>query len=103
MKIDPVSEFIKNTVSSFGEVIVVLGSRIEESATRAQVIRKHQKEGSDLLDTLPYQVLLYTLPIADWTADDAWEVLLTSDTPWETSIDDSSNYTKDPMTVNVLS
>ncbi|MDX1766247.1 MAG: phosphoadenosine phosphosulfate reductase family protein, partial [Candidatus Saccharimonadales bacterium] len=38
MKINPVSDFIKDKVSQFDEVIVVLGSRSSESASRAQVI-----------------------------------------------------------------
>ena len=41
MKIDPVSSFIKSRVAEFGEVVVVLGSRREESSSRAQVIANH--------------------------------------------------------------
>ena len=36
MKIDPVSEFITNRVQEHGEVIVVLGSRKQESSTPSQ-------------------------------------------------------------------
>ncbi|WP_171958557.1 phosphoadenosine phosphosulfate reductase family protein, partial [Escherichia coli] len=48
MKINPVSDFIKEKVSQFDEVIVVLGSRSSESASRAQVIAKHKIDGSRL-------------------------------------------------------
>ena len=48
MKIDPVSEFILDKVTKFGEVVVVLGARSDESASRAQVIAKHKIEGSTL-------------------------------------------------------
>jgi DNA sulfur modification protein DndC len=82
MKIDPVSEFIKSRVSEFGEVVVILGSRIQESASRAQVIKKHREESTYLArhTTLP-SAFIYT-PIADWSADEVWEFLLSSKTPW---------------------
>ena len=46
MKINPVSAFIIDKVAKFGEVIVVLGSRSQESSSRAQVIAKHRITGS---------------------------------------------------------
>lgn len=82
MKISPVSDFIMSKVASFGEVIVVLGSRSQESASRAQVMRKHRIEGSRLArhNTLP-NAFVFT-PIDEWSADDVWEYLLSSPAPW---------------------
>ena len=48
MKINPVSSFILEKVAEHGEVVVVLGSRRQESASRAQVIAKHKIDGSSL-------------------------------------------------------
>lgn len=48
MKIDPISEFITDKVAQFGEVVVVLGSRKQESASRAQVMKRHRIDGSRL-------------------------------------------------------
>lgn len=82
MKIRPVSEFIEDKVSRFGEVIVVLGSRRAESASRAQSIEKHSIEGSVLSrhSSLPNA---YTyMPIEDWEADEVWEYLLSAPAPW---------------------
>ncbi len=82
MKIEPVSAFILDKVARFGEVIVALGSRSQESATRAQVIAKHRIDGSALgkHDSLPNA---YTfMPIEDWHADDVWEYLLRAPCPW---------------------
>lgn len=75
MKIDPVSNFIKEKVSEFDEVIVVLGSRTEESASRAQVIKKHKIDGTVLAKhtTLP-NAYIYT-PIDTWSLDDVWKML----------------------------
>ena len=48
MKITPVSDFIKAKVSEYGEVVIILGSRSQESATRAHVMKKHRIAGSRL-------------------------------------------------------
>lgn len=82
MKIDPTSEFIRQKVAAFGEVVVVLGSRVQESASRAQVIRKHRIDGSRLgkHTSLPH-ALVFT-PIDQWSADDVWEYLFSGPAPW---------------------
>lgn len=75
MKIDPVSSFITDKVSQFEEVIVVLGSRSQESASRAQVIAKHKIDGSDLAKhTTLSNAFIYT-PIDMWGVDDVWKIL----------------------------
>ncbi len=75
MKIDPVSNFIKSTVSKYDEVIVVLGSRSQESASRAQVIAKHKIDGSRLArHTTLANAFIYT-PIDTWSVDDVWKIL----------------------------
>ncbi|MBO2563543.1 DNA phosphorothioation system sulfurtransferase DndC [Shewanella algae] len=75
MKIDPVSDFIKETVSKYDEVIVVLGSRSQESASRAQVIAKHKIDGSRLArHTTLANAFIYT-PIDTWGVDDVWKIL----------------------------
>lgn len=82
LKINPVSEFILGRVAEYGEVVVVLGSRIAESSSRAQIMRKHKIEGKRLAkhSSLP-SAYVYT-PIEDWTADDVWEFLFTGEAPW---------------------
>ena len=82
MKIDPVSEFITDKVALHGEVIVALGSRSQESSSRAQVIAKHSISGSHLArhSSLPNA---YTyMPIEDWSADEVWEYLMGAPCPW---------------------
>ncbi|EKB1952506.1 hypothetical protein CGI33_22290 [Vibrio parahaemolyticus] len=75
MKIDPVSDFIKSKVSQFDEVIVVLGSRSQESASRAQVIAKHKIDGSRLArHTTLANAFIFT-PIDTWGVDDVWKLL----------------------------
>ncbi len=82
MKIDPVSEFITEKVADHGEVIVALGSRSKESASRAQVIGKHQISGSLLARHTSLPNAHTYMPIVDWDADDVWEYLMSAPTPW---------------------
>ncbi len=82
MKINPVSEFILDKVAQFGEAVVVLGSRSQESASRAQVISKHKIDGSALSrhSSLPNA---YTyMPIENWSADEVWMYLMSAPCPW---------------------
>jgi len=75
MKINPVSDFIKSKISEHDEVIVTLGSRSEESASRAQVIAKHKIENSRFArHTTLANAYIYT-PIDTWSMDDVWKVL----------------------------
>lgn len=83
MKIDPVSRFITSKADQFGEVIVALGSRTQESASRAQAINKHKNKESNLgrHNSLPNA---YTyMPIVDWSADDVWQYLMSAPCPWD--------------------
>ncbi len=82
MKINPVSEFILDKVAAFGEVIVVLGSRSLESASRAQVIANHQIEGSLLARHTSLPNAYTYMPIATWSADEVWEYLMSAPCPW---------------------
>jgi len=75
MKIDPVSDFIKDKVSQHDEVIVILGSRSQESASRAQVIAKHKIENTRLArHTTLANAFIYT-PIDTWSMDDVWKLI----------------------------
>lgn len=75
MKINPVSDFIKSKISQYDEVIVVLGSRYSESASRAQVIAKHRIDGSRLArHTTLANAFIYT-PIDRWDVEDVWKLL----------------------------
>ncbi|MEY4749833.1 MAG: hypothetical protein RIQ60_2047 [Pseudomonadota bacterium] len=82
MKIDPVSEFITDKVAAYGEVVVVLGSRVQESASRAQVMKKHRIQGSRLARHTSLPNAYVFTPIDQWSADDVWEYLFSGPAPW---------------------
>lgn len=82
LKIDPANAFIKDKVAQFGEVVMVLGVRRAESATRAQVMSLHRIKNSALSrhSTL-LGAYVYT-PIEAFSTDDVWSYLLQNDNPW---------------------
>ncbi len=82
LKIDPANKFILEKVAQFGEVVMVLGVRTAESATRAQVMSLHRISGSLLSrhSTLP-NAFVYT-PISDFSTGDVWTYLLQVRSPW---------------------
>src|SRR6266403_1772220 len=82
LKIEPANRFILDKVADYGEVVVVLGVRKSESATRAQVMSLHKIKGSSLSrhSTLP-NAFVYT-PIEDFNVHDVWTYLLQVPSPW---------------------
>ncbi|MBY3618574.1 DNA phosphorothioation system sulfurtransferase DndC [Acinetobacter sp. CUI P1] len=84
MKIDPANKFIKDKVDQFGEVIMVLGVRDSESATRAQVMENHTVEGKVLMRHSTLSNAYVYAPIRHFKLDDVWDYLLDekSPSPW---------------------
>lgn len=83
MKIRPANRFIEEKISQHGEVIIILGVRKSESATREQIMKLHQIKGSNLSrHTYFARAFVYT-PIKDFTKDDVWDYLLKIDSPWK--------------------
>ena len=82
MKIRPANEFVLDRVAEHGEVIMVLGVRKGESATRDQVLSLHSIQNSLLLrhSTLP-NAFVYA-PIVDFGLNDVWFYLLSVPSPW---------------------
>ncbi|MBM7691626.1 DNA sulfur modification protein DndC [Peribacillus deserti] len=82
LKIDPANKFIMDKVSSFGEVIMVLGVREDESATRGNVIRSHTIEGKTFMRHSTLANAYVYAPIRSFTLDDVWDYLLNYPSPW---------------------
>ncbi|SEP22967.1 DNA sulfur modification protein DndC [Halogranum amylolyticum] len=82
LKIDPADNFIREKVSEHGEVIVVLGARKSESATRKQVMELHSIDGSVLSRHSKFANAFVYTPIEDFLVDDVWSYLLSVESPW---------------------
>lgn len=89
LKINPADRFIRDQVARHGEVVLALGVRIAESATRAQVMAMRKIEGTRLRTHKKLSGALVFAPIEDWSTDDVWSYLLqNAETPWRTDNND---------------
>ena len=89
LKIHPADRFIKDQVAAYGEVVLALGVRSSESATRAQVMALRKIEGQRLRTHKTLAGALVFAPIEEWSTDDVWSYLLqNAETPWGTDNND---------------
>ena len=84
MKINPANDFIKRTVQENGEAIVVLGTRIAESAKRASTMKRHGLKAvrDKLTPNASMQNSLVYTPIENWSNDDVWFYLMQVKNSW---------------------
>ena len=81
MKIQPTSQYVRSQVDSAGEVILLLGVRRSESATRAGVIARYDN-GARLNSHNDLTGCLVFRPIVELDTDDVWDFLAINDPPW---------------------
>lgn len=83
LKIKPTNAFILSKIDDFGEVIILLGSRYDESTTRARSIRKHEGDaGNELNPHSNIKRAHVWAPIRHLTTEEVWEYLAFSPPPW---------------------
>ncbi len=82
LKINPSNRFILSKVAEHGEVILVLGIRRGESATRDQVINMHRVRGHLLARHGQLAGAWVYMPIEHFSKDDVWKYLLQVPSPW---------------------
>ncbi len=81
MKIQPTSRYIKERINVSGEVILLLGVRRSESASRSRSVARYDNGGrlnphGDLAKCMVFR------PIVDLSTDEVWEYLANNDSPW---------------------
>jgi DNA sulfur modification protein DndC len=82
LKIRNADRFINEKVSEYGEAIVCLGTRKDESGSRAQLMNLYEIKGSYLSRHSKFaQTYVYT-PLRDFTTEDVWNYLLQNKNPW---------------------
>lgn len=81
MKILPTSRYIKSQADSAGQVILLLGVRRSESATRAASVGRYDN-GERLNKHNDLQGCLVFRPIVELDTDDVWEFLALNEPPW---------------------
>ncbi len=82
LKIRNADRFIKEKVSEYGEAVVGLGTRKDESGSRQQLMNLYEIKGSLLSRHSKFpQTYVYT-PLRDFTTEDVWNYLLQNKNPW---------------------
>ena len=82
LKIKPTSQFILDKVDSMGEAIVLIGTRLSESATRAKSIKRHEIKGKRLTKH-PISPNAYNYaPIKELYLEEVWFILGKEPSPW---------------------
>lgn len=84
LKIQPVNNFIKNKIAEHGEIILVLGTRKQESSRRNRTMTNLEKKRvRKLLSPNPTMAneLVFS-PMEDWSDDDVWAFLMQYKNPW---------------------
>ena len=87
LKIKPSNRFIEQVAGQYGEVILLLGARRQESAVRAHGFSQRDKTAvREFLTPHPdLQNTLVFTPVEAWSNDDVWTFLLREKNPWNFS------------------
>jgi len=83
LKVKPTQRFITEKLNENGEAIILIGTRSDESATRARSIAKHHKRGNRLTNhpNLPHTYLY--APIKNLLLEEVWYIINTFKPPWD--------------------
>lgn len=81
LKINPTTKRILEKIDENGEAIILLGTRSDESQSRANSIKKHQF-GENRLRKHPLPRAFVYAPIQHFTKDELWQYLLQVPSPW---------------------
>lgn len=81
MKIQPTSRYIRDQAAASGEVILLLGVRRSESASRAATVARYDNgqrlnRHNDLINCMVFR------PIVELSTDEVWEYLAFNQPPW---------------------
>ena len=82
LKINPSNRFIQEKVGEYGEIIMLLGIRSDESSTRGQLMNTYRVHDHFLMRHAYLTGAYVYAPVAEWTTDDIWTYLLQVASPW---------------------
>jgi DNA sulfur modification protein DndC len=81
LKIRPTTKYIQEKISTFGEVIIILGSRNAESSTRAKSNKRYEVKGKRLRKHILPGAYAYA-PLKELTTPEVWWYLAANESPW---------------------
>ena len=92
-KIKPTTKYIKEKISAYGEVIILLGTRRVESRTRAKSIKRHEVKGKRLSKHHVPGSYVYA-PIKELSTEQIWFYLIEHESPWHANNEDLAHIYK---------
>lgn len=82
LKIKPTSRFINEQVIENGEAIILIGTRVSESSSRAKSIKKHEIRGKRLTKHPNQANTFIYSPIKHLLLEEIWGFINTHPSPW---------------------
>ena len=82
LKIKPMNNYILRHIERNGEVLIILGARKSESASRSQTMDKHEIDNFNLRKHGSINGAFVYTPIEDLTEKEVWDYLLKTPSPW---------------------
>lgn len=82
LKINPTKTAVANIIKKHTHALLLLGTRYDESANRANSMRKRVSNEAGYTKHDDYPDTLCFAPIANWTTEDVWMYLMNSNPPW---------------------
>jgi DNA sulfur modification protein DndC len=82
LKIKPTSRFLTEKVNENGYALVLIGTRSDESATRAKSIKKHEIKGKRLTKHQQLQNTQVYAPLKDLMTEEIWGYINSHEAPW---------------------
>lgn len=92
LKIRPMNKYVLEQVKENGEVIILLGVRKSESATRSQTMAKHEIKNFRLGKHASIPGAYIYAPIENWKENEVWEYLLSTPSPWGENNEDLAKF-----------
>jgi DNA sulfur modification protein DndC len=82
LKIKPTSRFLLEQVDSFGEAVILIGTRTAESAQRAKTMKRHSIKGKRLTKHPNHPNTFMYAPIRNLSLEEVWYIINTMSSPW---------------------
>ena len=82
LKIKPMTSYILKNIKENGEVLIILGARKSESASRSQTLAKHEIGNTKMRKHANIRGAFVYTPIEDLEEAEVWEYLDTVPSPW---------------------
>ena len=82
LKIKPTSKYIQKQIEQNGEVIILLGTRIDESSNRKKSMAKYQIDNQRLKRHVDLSLAYVYTPIQNVTTNEVWQYMLQVPSPW---------------------